>query len=479
MPTMSIQEALHYWALNNPDRPAVTHDGRTMTRAELDKKSNRLARAYQDLGVGADDLVAVALPNGHEFFEACFAVWKLGATPLALSSKFPMAELAAILQLARPSLLIGLSAPGILSAPVGFQPASFLSEDPLPVQVAKSWKALTSGGSTGSPKIIISDDPALVDPMGVCPLPIPSESVAFAPGPLYHQGPFVTSMIALQFGCHVITLSRFDPSVTLTSIEKYRVEFLLLVPTMMNRIWRLPEHERHSVDLSSLRIVVHSAAACAPWLKEAWINWLGAKRLYEMYGSAEAQGSTAIGGEEWLTHRGSVGRPIGGAQFKIVGPDGHILPPREIGDIYVRPPDGKRPAYHYVGAEPRALDQWESVGDMGWMDEEGYLYLADRRVDMMISGGRNIYPAEVEAALEAHPNVESAAVIGLSDEDLGHRLHAIIHLTTPTDDEELRNFCADRLISYKIPRSFERVSISLRDVAGKLRRWELRQQRSG
>jgi len=180
---------------------------------------------------------------------------------------------------------------------------------------------------------------------------------------------------------------------------------------------------------------------------------------------------------QWLEHRGSVGRPLSG-QMKIVGPDGGDLPAGEIGEIFMLPPEGPGSTYRYVGANARrTADGWESVGDMGRFDADGYLYLGDRRSDMILSGGRNIYPAEVEAALDEHPAVRSSCVIGLPDEDLGSRVHALVDLLREVLDEELRAHVAERLVHYKVPTSFERVSEPLRDDAGKVRRSALREQR--
>ncbi|HEY1738849.1 MAG TPA: acid--CoA ligase, partial [Acidimicrobiia bacterium] len=191
----------------------------------------------------------------------------------------------------------------------------------------------------------------------------------------------------------------------------------------------------------------------------------------------EAQASTVIIGTQWLEHRGSVGRPLSG-QMKIVGADGEELPAGEVGEIFMRPADPKTKTYEYVGAEARTIgDGWESLGDMGWFDADGYLYLADRKADMILVGGANVYPAEVEAALEEHPAVQSAVVIGLPDDDLGHTPHALVYATGELTDDELRTYLGERLVRYKIPRSFEFVDEPVRDDAGKVRRSALREAR--
>ena len=213
------------------------------------------------------------------------------------------------------------------------------------------------------------------------------------------------------------------------------------------------------------------------WLKEAWIDWLGPERIFELYAGTEAQAVTVITGTEWLEHRGSVGRPSVG-EFMITDLDGNPLPPGEQGEVWLRS-SGDHPTYRYVGAEARAMDGgWESLGDVGWFDEDGYLYLGDRMQDMILSGGANIYPAEVEAAIQEHPAVRSVCVIGLPDEDRGNVVHAIVEADAATlDAAELLAFAGERLATYKLPRSVEFVDTPLRDEAGKVRRTALRAER--
>jgi acyl-CoA synthetase (AMP-forming)/AMP-acid ligase II len=237
------------------------------------------------------------------------------------------------------------------------------------------------------------------------------------PGPLFHNGPIVWSCGALLAGNHVVVLTRFDAEATLAAIEHHGADIVYLVPTMMRRIWRLPPGVRDSYDLSTLRVVWHLAEPCPTWLKQAWIDWLGADRIIELYGGTEAQAATIITGREWLDHPGSVGRPTAGA-MSVCDPDGVEVPPGTEGEIWMRS-TARAPTYRYVGATPRTRPGgWESLGDVGWMDEDGYLYLGDRLSDMVVTGGANVYPAEVESAIQEHPSVRSCAVIGLSDDDL-------------------------------------------------------------
>jgi bile acid-coenzyme A ligase len=276
----------------------------------------------------------------------------------------------------------------------------------------------------------------------------------------------------------VIILPKFDPEATLRAIDEHRPDWLLLVPTMMQRITRLPDEVREKYDVSSLQVVWHMASPCPPWLKQTWINWLGAEKIFELYAGTEAQSITVVRGDEWMTHRGTVGKPVAD-QMRIQDPDTYeVLAPGSVGEVFMR---SSRPTYEYIGAEARiSPDGWESLGDMGYMDEDGYLYLADRRCDMILSGGANIYPAEIEAAIDEHPSVVSCAVIGLPDDDLGSRVHAVIQVgagQTITDDQ-MRAFLADRLVRYKIPRSFEYTNDVVWGDDGKVRRSALRADRS-
>ena len=223
--------------------------------------------------------------------------------------------------------------------------------------------------------------------------------------------------------------------------------------------------------------MLHFGAPTPPWLKEAWIEWLGADRIFELFGPTEAQGATAINGHEWLAHPGSVGRPIPSCEVKVFAADGSEAPTGEVGEIFMRTISGQR-NYRYIGAEAETLPGgWETVGDMGWVDEDGFLYFADRRTDMIVSGGANVYPAEIEAALESLPQVKDSAVIGLPDDDLGQRVHAIVFVDGDITDDELREHLAGLLVRYKIPRTFERVTESVRDEGGKVRRTQLRAER--
>ena len=477
-----IGELLAHHAGKEPDRPAVTYNDVTTSYAELDALSNRKARQLAALGVAEGDVVTLAIPNGLEFYESVFAVWKLGATPNCVSSRLPAAELKAIVELADPCLVIGeehVRVKGWEFLAAGTSPDESLSDGPLPSKTSPCWKIMTSGGSTGRPKLIVDRKPGVYDPDFASGNQQLGDTI-LNPGPLYHNAPFVVATQCLFTGGHVVEMGKFDPLKALELIERYKVNWMNLVPTMMSRIWKLPEEQRNAFDMSSVRAVWHMASVCPEWLKEAWIGWLGPDRIFEMYGGTELMGATVISGQEWLTHRGSVGKVIPGFQMRIFDEDGHECAPGEIGGIYFLPDSGQNSTYEYIGAEAKAMGQWDTYGDLGYVDEEGYLYIADRRTDMIVSGGANIFPAEVEAALDQHPDVKSSIVIGLPDVDLGNRAHAIVQMTEETRDADaLRAFLSEKLVRYKIPRTFEFTSENLRDDAGKARRSKLREDRIG
>lgn len=466
-------------AAEKPDAPAVSCENDSLTWGALHRRTNRIARALAKLGVRHGDLVTIGLPNGVGFIEAAFACWKLGATPQPISWRLPAAELREVVELAASPVVIARADIVVDRSRVDIDGLLALSDDEadLPDAVSPSWKAPTSGGSTGKPKLILSGAPSVVAAAAGGLWRLDADTVALMPGPLYHNGPFGSAIAAMLAGGHLVLTPRFDAEATLAAVARHKATWLYLVPTMMSRIWRLPEETRAGYDVSSLRTVWHLAAPCPPWLKEAWIGWLGGEVIMELYAGTEAQAITVISGTEWLTHRGSVGRVAAG-QMKIVKADGSEAGPDEVGEIYMKPADGAPATYHYRGADARALTEgWESLGDIGRFDAEGFLYLADRRTDMILVGGSNVYPAEVEAAIDEHPLVQSSCVIGLPDEDLGARVHAIVQPRPGLDIGDLMHHLEGRLVSYKRPRSVELIDQPLRDEAGKVRRSQLREAR--
>jgi len=306
---------------------------------------------------------------------------------------------------------------------------------------------------------------------------ITNEDTLLMTAPLHHNGPFLFSTVGLIAGAHVVLMDRFDAERSLQMIQDQHVTWTYMVPTMMSRISKLPDGTRLSYDLSSLRTLFHLAAPCPVWLKRLWIEWLGPDVIWELYAGTEAQAATVISGTQWLEHEGSVG-PVVVGEMKILGTEGEALLPGTVGEVWMRSTSG--PTYKYMGAEAkRNAEGWESLGDLGYMDEDGFLYLCDRLADMVIVGGANVYPAEVEAVLEEHPSVIGAIVIGLPDDDMGKRLHALVNVASPVTDEDLLEWCTGRLTRHKTPRTFERVDTPLRDDAAKVRRQSLTAERAG
>jgi bile acid-coenzyme A ligase len=458
-----------------PDEPAVTCDGRTLTRAELDRSTNRLARAYAERGVGVGDYVTMVLPNSIEWIQAAVACWKLGAVPQPLSARLPDAELQGLLDLRRPALLVGREHPEVPCVPTGFTPDPALSDAGLPEAVSPVWKAMGSGGSTGRPKLIDSGVDSRVPAAVGYALGAQEGDTTFVPVPLSHNTGFSTATVALLMRHHLVLMSRFEPQQFLRLITDYRATFVTTVPTIMQRTLPVYYADPGSYDLSSIRRFWHMGAPCPPAIKQAWIDLLGPEKVWELYGGTELQAMTFISGDQWLTHRGSVGVVVTG-QMKVLDDDGNPCPPGVVGEIYMRPNPGSAPTYHYVGATAKSRDGWDSLGDLGYFDEDGFLYLSDRRVDMFTVGGRNVYPAEIENALSAHPDVLSCLVVGVPHEDLGQVPYALVQAGSALDEQTVQEFLRERIAGYKVPATVEFVDSPLRDDAGKARRSKVRDE---
>ena len=468
-----LSTRLRELAADEPDAPAVSDGDTVLTRAELDAATNRLARVFAERGVRRGDLVSIGLPNGVRHVQTSVAVWKLGAVPQPVSHRLPPDELAAVLGIADPALVVGLEPADRPWVPGGVD-ASGYPDEPLDEVVGPSWKAPTSGGSTGRPKVIVAGQAACTEEVlaRADGLRLDRDGVMLCTAPLHHNAPYMFSLMALLQGHHVLLEKRFDAQRTLDLVQHHRVTWLYVVPTMMSRILRLPDP--WAADLSSLRTVLHVGAPCPPDVKRGWLDLAGPDVVVELYAGTESQASTVIDGREWLAHPGSVGRVTRG-EMSVRGPDFSELPTGETGEIWMRRTEG-RPTYRYLGAVAEERDGWETLGDMGRFDADGYLYLADRRTDMILVGGANVYPAEIEGVLDAHPGVLGSAVIGLPDPDYGQVVHAIVH-AGPAVEDSLRDHVAARLTPYKTPRTYEFVDRPLRDDAGKVRRSALREER--
>lgn len=462
-----------------PDLPALTCDGVTITRAELNSSTNRLARAYRQLGVRQGDYLTIALPNSIEWLQAAIAGWKLGAIVQPLSAGLPEAEFSELLALVPRPLLIGRPDPAgvIPSVPVGFAPSTDLADSPLEEAVSPAWKSVPSGGSTGRAKLIEATADGRFDPapfafvFGTEP-----GHTQLVTGPLTHNSPMASAAAGLLLGQHVVLMSRFDAAECLRLISEHRVALFATVPTVMQRLLALYRTNPDAFDLSSLKRLWHMAAPCPPAIKDAWIEILGAEKVWELYAGTEQQAMTIINGTQWLTHRGSVGQVAIG-QMKILDDDGHECPPGTVGEIYMRTTEEMGgPTYRYIGSEPKTRDGWETIGDLGWFDEDGFLYLSDRRVDMFNVGGRKVYPAEIEVALCEHPSVLSSLAVGVPDDDLGQVPYVLVEAepNAGLDESDIKAFLSERIAGYKVPRFVEFRTEPLRDTAGKARRSAVR-----
>lgn len=458
---------------------AVGRDGTesTLTRSELYAQATRCARVLAERGVGPGSRVVVAVAGGLAHVVCSTASWLLGACVLPLNPGAPAAERAAHLALFGPGVVIAEwnDAPNAISYDQLSEEAGDRSARPLPDARAGPGKAIGSGGSTGRPKLVVDSGPWGLTPalqMLLAGFGLIPEDVQLIPGPLYHNFGFDWCYYGLMLGHTVVVLERFDAELAVAAIERHRVSTAGFVPTMMRRIAALPDIKQR--DLTSLRSILHSAGPCSPAVKRSWFDLIGPERVVEGYGATEGYGNTLIRGDEWLTHKGSVGRAFQ-CEIRILDDAGLPLPPGVVGEIYMR--RDYVPADRHLGAQPRlTADGFGSVGDMGSLDADGYLYLADRRVDMIVTGGVNVYPAEVENALTEHPAIADAAVIGLPDEEWGRRVHAVVQLhpdTAPPTVEALTAHCRERLTAYKAPRSYEFAARLPRDDGGKLSRTAL------
>ena len=481
---VSFVQRLRELTAREPDAAAYTHvalDGgeRVMTTAELDRRSSQLAGALADRGLGFGDRLALGLPNSPELFMAAFAGWKLGATPIPVRWDLPDWELDQLRE--------------VIAAHV------HLSEDDLPWirgtaeanvpdlpdVVSARMHGICSSGSTGTPKIIVSALPALCHEVFSTPMmaqwrPVERPQIMLVLAPMYHVNAFSTVHNLLN-GDFLVVLERFDAARAVDAIEQHRVTAFTATPTMLQRIADLPGIEDR--DLSSIDWILQGAAPMPPSLVHKWADLIGPERILMAYGMTEAIGITALRGDEWLAHEGSVGRGQRGTEARILDDAGHDLPTGEIGEIYMRSPSYG--GSDYLGDAPQLRtteDGFQTVGDMGYLDEDGYLYVVDRRVDMIITGGANVFPAQVEEALIDHPKIADVVVVGLKDEEWGRRVHAIVEPVDgddpPTVDEVI-GYAKARLAAYKVPKTVELVATMPRSAATKVNRGRLVEERGG
>ncbi len=487
-----------------PDKRAVTTGGRSVTYAQLDARVNRLARALRRAGVGAGDAVAAVMHNGVEWLELLNAVGKIGAhlVPVGYRAKGPEIaylvgdsrasivvadpDLAADVDRAMAELPLADEALWVTGRQAPWRGRSYEQalaaepdDEPPGAFVGGGFNVLVyTSGTTGRPKGIDRPiDPAtahlsllgLADVWGFA-----ADDVHLVAGPLYHTGPASYAQTHLLIGATVVLMPRFDAAEALRLIESERVTTSFMVPTHFGRILALEPAERRR-DLSSLRRVLHSAAPCPLPVKRRILEVFPPAVVTEFYGASES-GVSMITAEEWLQRPGSVGRPWPGHEVRILDEAGRARAPGEVGLIYVR---GPRMDFRYRGAEEKSrgafVDGFFTAGDLGWVDAEGYLFIADRRTDLIITGGANVYPAEVESALSAHPKVADVAVVGVPDDDMGKSVLAVVELRAgeTASAQEIIDFARRDLAHYKCPRRVEFVDRLPREPQGKVRKREL------
>ncbi|HEX9766398.1 MAG TPA: AMP-binding protein [Nitriliruptorales bacterium] len=489
--TAAPARGIHDLAAAEPDRVALISDRATWTFADLEAATNRFATAYASAGVGQGERVAVRLTNRNELFAAWAGAARVGALVVPISYRFTVAESrhlvadsgARVLVHEDTSLAVaatdGLDVTGVAVDEVDGLLATPPNEDFLGTPVM--WMTYTSG-TTGQPKGIVRPTP---QPMRETP-PQPymqfwgfgRDDVHVLTGPAYHTAPGAWAWMHLVEGAPVVVMERFDAARFLELVAEHRATNSHMVPANFVRLLELPSDVREAADLSSIRRIIHGAAPCPPAVKRGVIDLFPEGTVWEYYGASEGMG-TVISPDEWLDHEGSVGRAFPGLETVILDEQGQPVPDGEVGRVHISAVPGFEFAYHQ--APDKTAEAWSgshfTVGDLGWMDEDGYVYLADRRTDLILRGGVNVYPAEIEAALVEHDVVVDAAVIGLPDERLGQRVHAILEAPGDLDEEELRAFLAERLADFKIPASFEMVEELPREPTGKVSRARLRAER--
>lgn len=498
-----------------PDKPAIImgRSGESLTFAEVDERSKRLAQLFHAEGLRPGDHVAILMENHIRYIEVFWAAFRSGLYLTAVNRHLTAGEAGYIIDDCDAQVLVMSAYKGDLATEIipmtpkvrrrlmvdgtvpAFDayepaiaefPAEALDEEPL------GRTMLYSSGSTGRPKgvwrpltgrTVQEGKPSLIpvyeELYGMGP-----DTVYLSPAPIYHSAPLLFSTDAMALGATVVMMEKFDAEESLALIEKYQVTHAQFVATMFGRMLKLPDEVRTKYDLSSLRSVIHGAAPCPVPVKQAMIDWLG-PILYEYYAGTEDTGATVIDSHEWLQHRGSVGKAALGSTIHICDKQGRELPTGDVGRIYFETTEAVAGFRYYGEPEKTAAAHhpehfdWTALGDLGRLDEEGYLYLADREKFMIISGGVNIYPQEIETVLGLHPAVQDVAVFGIPNEDLGEEVKAVIQLVDPSQGgqvmvDELLAHCAQHLAKFKWPRTIDFLEDFPRSPTGKLHKAALR-----
>jgi bile acid-coenzyme A ligase len=460
----------------------VAPDGseRALSWLELEQHANQWGRALSSAGAGHGDLVAIAIPNSVDLVLSALGSWKIGAVPVPTRWDLPDWERDRVLDVISAAVVVDDETRTALAAV-----AAQHSTEPLPPIISPMVNGICSSGSTGLPKVIINTQPALWTPRHGEPFmaswaPVPRPEVIMVPAPMYHTNGFIP-LSHLLGGDRLIVLEKFSAALALDIIERHRVTNFTATPTMLQRIAAVPGVAER--DLSSVVWIMEGAAVMPPTLLHTWFELLSPEQIVTAYGMTENLGLTALRGDEWLAHPGSVGRGFRDTEVRVLGPDGNDLGPNELGEIYLRAPMSG--TYRYIGGAPplpSTPDGFHSGGDLGYLDEDGYLYVVDRRVDMIVTGGANVFPAEVESALIDHDDITDVVVIGLADPEWGRRVHAVLQPTDPgrpPTAEEVIAFAKSRLAAYKVPKTVEFVDAIPRSAATKVNRSAMVEARGG
>jgi len=494
-----------------PDKPAVVFGDTTLTYAELNERVNQLARALRRAGVGCGDAVAAVLSNGFEWLELLNAVGKIGARIVPVGYRLKAPEIAYMVADSHAKVIVGApelrdeidrtaeelrwsdTALWVTGLDAPWRGASYeaqLAREP----ATEPEDAFTGGGfnvliytsgTTGRPKGVeraiepASAQQTLASIAGLWGFS--ADDVHLVAGPLYHTGPGGYAQLHLLIGATVVLVQHFDAAHVLQLIERHHVTNSFMVPTHFSRILQLSDGERRRFDLSSVRRILHSAAPCPAHVKRGILEVFPPGVVTEFYGASES-GFTMITAEEWLKKPGSVGRAWPLHEIRIFAEDGRPCAPGEVGLIYVR---GPRMDFQYRNADDKNRsafrDGFFTAGDLGYLDDDDYLFVADRRTDLIISGGANIYPAEVESVLMRHPQIADVAVVGIPDPDMGKVVLAVVELRLGerASAEEIIAFARRDLAHYKCPRRVELVGRLPREPQGKVRKRELVERYGG
>lgn len=491
---MNVADLPGFYAIAaaDPGRPAVIgpEGGRT-TYGELLARVNQVSHGLRARGLGVGDVVAGVLPNGLDAVVMLMATGQIGLYYVPVNWHLTQPEIAYILGDCEARFVVAGQAyaekvPGAEIGTAGLaagQPAT--APDDRTAGAVMWYTSGTTGFPKGVQRRLSGSEPEAIIPLytwflGEVVDLTPGDGVHLVTSPMYHSAPCAHTQFALHLGHTLVITARFEPVEVLELIQRHRVTNAMMVPTMLHRMLQLPRETRESYDLSSLRQVIHTAAACPVAVKQQIMDWWGPV-LYEYYGSTESTIAFAVKPREWLERPGTVGRPAPTFEAKILNEDGNELPAGEPGLIHVKSSLG-RFEYRKDPAKTAASmrGDWYAIGDIGYLDNDGYLFLCDRRTDLIVSGGVNIYPAEVEAALLEHPAVADVAVIGAPDEEWGHTVVAVVQpaegvATGPELTAELLAHCAPRLARFKQPKAVEYRDRLPRTPTGKLSRSRVRE----